>query len=193
MPTPRCCAGLGRSTMIWAAGLTRPGRLTWLCHRARLRPLCFQHGTVDFGGYYDELVRAANVSLPLHASVAELALERIRAGHRVELHRDDGSRSFVRPQVEVLAAGGIEYPRLLLLSRRFHRRGLGNDRDLVGRFFAERLSARTGYIVPAPPDLIGSTGFYPIREAAPGVHVQRGLRVVDAVQREYLLNCAFFL
>ena len=68
---------------------------------------------------------------------------------RVEVRRDDGSRCFVRARLVVLAAGGIENPRLLLLSRRVHRRGLGNDRDLVGRFFAERLSARTGYIVPA--------------------------------------------
>jgi choline dehydrogenase-like flavoprotein len=88
---------------------------------------------------------------------------------RVELRRDDGSRSYVRPRLVVLAAGGIENPRLLLLSRGVHRRGLGNNRDLVGRFFAERLSARTGYIVPAASDLIGGAGFYPIHTAAPGI------------------------
>ena len=93
-----------------------------------------------------------------------------------------------------LAAGGIENPRLLLLSRRVHRNGLGNDHDLVGRFFAERLSARTGYIVPASPELIGRAGLYAVQEAAPGVLVQGALRVRDAVQRErQLLNCAFFL
>jgi hypothetical protein len=40
------------------------------------------------------------------------------------------------------------------------------------RKLASDMSARTGYIIPATPDLIGGTGFYPIREAAPGVHVQ---------------------
>jgi choline dehydrogenase-like flavoprotein len=100
----------------------------------------------------------------------------------------------VRPRLVVLAAGGIENPRLLLLSRKVHRRGLGNDRDLVGRFFAERLSARTGYIVPATPDLIGGAAFYPTHAAAPGVRVQGALRLTDAAQREgELLNCAFFL
>ena len=34
-------------------------------------------------------------------------------------------------------------------------RGLGNDRDLVGRFFAERLSARSGYVISVPPALAG--------------------------------------
>jgi choline dehydrogenase-like flavoprotein len=157
--------------------------------------IVFHHGTADFDGYYQELVRAPNVTLLLHATVVKLAIrgdpDRVE---RVELQRDDGSRSFVRARLVVLAAGGIENPRLLLLSRGVHRRGLGNDRDLVGRFFAERLSARTGYIVPTAPDLIGRTGFYPIRAAAPGVHVQGALRVVDAAQREaQLLNCAFFL
>jgi choline dehydrogenase-like flavoprotein len=155
----------------------------------------FQHGTADFDGYYQELVRASNVTLLLHASVVELA-----AGgdpgqvDRVEVRREDGSRCFVRARMVVLAAGGIENPRLLLLSRGAHGNGFGNDHDLVGRFFAERMSARTGYFVPASPELIGRAGLYPVHEPAPGVLVQGALRVTDAVQRErQLLNCAFFL
>jgi choline dehydrogenase-like flavoprotein len=155
----------------------------------------FQHGTASFDGYYQELVRAPNVTLLLHASVVDLAVEddpgRV---DRVEVRREDGSRCFVRPRLVVLAAGGIENPRLLLLSRQGHPRGLGNDRDLVGRFFAERLSARTGYIVPAAPDLLGHASFFAVHAAAPGVRVQGALRVGDAAQRErQLLNCAFFL
>jgi choline dehydrogenase-like flavoprotein len=155
----------------------------------------FQHGTADFGGYYQELVRAPNVTLLLHASVVDLAVgEDPSLVDRVELRREDGSRCFVRARWVVLATGGMENPRLLLLSRRVHRNGLGNDRDLVGRFFAERMSARTGYIVPASPGLIGRTGLYPVHEAAPGVRVQGALRVRDTAQRErQLLNCAFFL
>jgi choline dehydrogenase-like flavoprotein len=154
----------------------------------------FQHGAADFGGYYEELVRAPNVTLLLHASVVELATgEDPGLVDRVEVRRQDGSRCSVRARRVVLAAGGIENPRLLLLSRRVHRRGLGNDHDLVGRFFAERLSARSGYVVPATADLVGLTGFYDVHDA-PGVAVQGALRVADAVQRErQLLNCAFFL
>ena len=155
----------------------------------------FQHGTASFEGYYQELVRAPNVTLLLHASVVDLATEEDPGRvDRVELRREDGSRCFLRPRLVVLAAGGIENPRLLLLSRGAHRRGLGNDRDLVGRFFAERLSARTGYVVPATPDLLGHAGFFTVHPAAPGVRVQGALRVGDAAQRErQLLNCAFFL
>jgi choline dehydrogenase-like flavoprotein len=155
----------------------------------------FQHGTASFEGYFQELVHAPNVTLLLHASVVELATEEDPGRvDRVEVRREDGSRCFVRASLFVLAAGGIENPRLLLLSRQAHRRGLGNDRDLVGRFFAERLSARTGFVVPATADLVRRTGFYHVHAAAPGVWVQGALRVSDAAQRErQLLNCAFLV
>jgi choline dehydrogenase-like flavoprotein len=39
----------------------------------------------------------------------------------------------------VLACGGLETPRLLLASRRTHSCGLGNGRDLVGRFYMTHL------------------------------------------------------
>ncbi len=154
----------------------------------------FQRGVDDFDGYYEELVRAPNVTLLLHASVVDLASDgdpgRV---DRVELRREDGSRCFVQARLVVLAAGGIENPRLLLQSRSVHRDGLGNDHDLVGRFFAERMSARTGYILPASPELLGHAGLYAVHEPAPGVRVQGALRVTDAVQRKrQLLNCAFF-
>jgi choline dehydrogenase-like flavoprotein len=156
----------------------------------------FQHGTANFEPYYGGLTRATDVTLLLHASVVELeaAVEDPEAVIRVELRRDDGSRCFIRPRLVVLAAGGIENPRLLLLSRRVHARGLGNDRDLVGRFFAERLSARTGYIVTSDRGFVSRAGLYEVHVAAPGVRVQGALRIRDAVQRErQLLNSAFFL
>src|SRR5262249_55735276 len=49
----------------------------------------------------------------------------------------DGRRFRVAARVVVLAAGGIENPRLLLCSDDAHRNGLGHGRDLVARFFME--------------------------------------------------------
>jgi choline dehydrogenase-like flavoprotein len=154
----------------------------------------FQHGRSDFNGYYDKLVRAPNVTVLLHASVVDLATDEDPGRvDRVEVRRQDGTSCFVRARLVVLAAGGIENPRLLLLSRRVHRRGLGNDRDLVGRFFAERMSARTGYVLSATSGLADRNGFSAV-QAVPEALVQRALRVTDAAQRERrLLNCAFFL
>ena len=62
----------------------------------------FQHGTADFDGYYQELVRAPNVTLVLHASVVDLATEGDPGWvDRVELRREDGSRCFVRARLVV--------------------------------------------------------------------------------------------
>jgi choline dehydrogenase-like flavoprotein len=45
----------------------------------------------------------------------------------------------VRTPVIVLACGGLETPRLLLASRETRKCGLGNERDLVGRFYMTHL------------------------------------------------------
>jgi choline dehydrogenase-like flavoprotein len=49
----------------------------------------------------------------------------------------------------VLAAGGIENPRLLLASRSVAPHGIGNDTDQVGRYFMEHPHARGGRVVRA--------------------------------------------
>ena len=154
----------------------------------------FQHAPGTFDSRYDELIHSDDVTLFLHASVTDLvpndAYQRVE---RVEVRRDDGSRFFVRAGIVVLAGGGIENPRLLLLGQLARGRALGNDHDLVGRFFAERISAGTGFVVAARPETLERAGFYDIH-AAKGTHVQGALRLADKVQRERgLLNFVFHL
>jgi choline dehydrogenase-like flavoprotein len=159
-----------------------------------LETTVFQHGATSFEGRLDELAASANVTLVLHARVVGLATGADPGRvDRVEVARDDGSRLWVVPRVVVLATGGIENPRLLLLSGRDRRGGLGNDHDLVGRCFAERLSARTGYVAGASPALVRQAAFYEVHPVR-GTRVQGALRLTDAVQRRrQLRNCAFFL
>jgi len=155
----------------------------------------FLHGPAAFDGYHAEVAGASNVTLFQHATVTELLPDDQApdAVDRVRVTRGDGSGFFVRAAVVVLAAGGIENPRLLLLSRRAHAAGLGNRYDVVGRYFAERLSGRSGHIVACRPELIDQAGFYEIRQAR-GTRVQGAFRLTDAVQRErQLRNYAFFL
>jgi choline dehydrogenase-like flavoprotein len=97
---------------------------------------------VDFAGAYrDELFAAPTVHTVLHANVT--AVERATDGPavaRVMVTTLDGRRSTVRARVFVLAAGAIENARLLLTSN------IGNDRDLVGRYFAEHPHVRCGVL-----------------------------------------------
>ena len=133
------------------------------------------------------------MTLFLHTSVTDLVPnDAYQCVEHVEVRRDDGSRFFVRARIVVLAGGGIENPRLLLLGQLARGRALGNDHDLVGRF-AERISAGSGFVVAARPETVERAGFYN-SHAAKGTHVQGALRVADKVQRERdLLNVVFFL
>jgi choline dehydrogenase-like flavoprotein len=92
-----------------------------------------------FGAAYREDLRAsANVSVHLFANAVDLAAT--SAGRRVErvvVKTLSGNQFAVEPRAVVLAAGGIENPRLLLGSDGVVKTGLGNDRDLVGRFFMD--------------------------------------------------------
>jgi choline dehydrogenase-like flavoprotein len=77
----------------------------------------------------------------IHATVTRIHAGESGAGiERVEARSLGNARLAVRARSFVLAAGGIENPRLLLAS------GLGNARDQVGRYFMEHPHARGGRI-----------------------------------------------
>ncbi|HWP66163.1 MAG TPA: GMC family oxidoreductase [Candidatus Limnocylindria bacterium] len=98
--------------------------------------------------YRDALVAATNVRLCLWATAVELVLD--ADGTRlagVEVATLTGRRFRAEARVYVLAAGGIETPRLLLASRRVRANGVGNEHDLVGRYFMEHLNLTCGAAV----------------------------------------------
>lgn len=97
----------------------------------------------------DDLVQSAKVHVLLRATVLDIranaegtAIESMQIGNL------QGGRAVVRARVFVLAAGGLETPRLLLNACGVHPRGLGNEHDLVGRFFMEHPHARAGRVLP---------------------------------------------
>jgi choline dehydrogenase-like flavoprotein len=108
---------------------------------------------LSFGKRYRAELRAAsNIHVLLHANVTELLTnESGRVVERARVATLDGEQRFVRSRVFILACGGIENPRLLLASNSTHRNGLGNDRDLVGRFFHEHIQLPIGYLVSDRP------------------------------------------
>jgi choline dehydrogenase-like flavoprotein len=96
-------------------------------------------GPRRFGTHYrDELAASRSVRVVLHANATELVAEP-GGGHVRELvvRTLGGRRATVAARAFVLACGGLENPRLLLLSNRVEPRGLGNRHDQVGRCFQE--------------------------------------------------------
>ncbi|HZS81782.1 MAG TPA: GMC family oxidoreductase [Stellaceae bacterium] len=88
--------------------------------------------------YGDELRGASNITVYLNANLLELdTVAPCREVTGLALACLDGKRLRAKAMLYVLACGGIENPRLLLNSDRVATRGLGNDNDLVGRYFMD--------------------------------------------------------
>jgi choline dehydrogenase-like flavoprotein len=88
----------------------------------------------------DHLARLRDVTVIHGAACTEVLTD--AEGRRVmalELRTVSQKRHKVVAGTIVLACGGLETPRLLLASRRTRSRGLGNERDLVGRFYMTHL------------------------------------------------------
>jgi choline dehydrogenase-like flavoprotein len=114
----------------------------------------------SFGtNYREEIRRAANVHAYLHANVEEIETNQTAStATDVRVATLTGNRFSVKAGHFVLAVGGIENPRVLLASNRHQPQGLGNQHDLVGRFFLEHPRFAAGIVAPADAEL--SVGFY---------------------------------
>lgn len=101
--------------------------------------ICQFSPPTKFGKVYGEtLGRSRCVTVYLHANVVQLETdETARNVTTVCVRTLTGKTMSVRAQLVVLATGGIENARLLLASNKVQTAGLGNARDLVGRFFMD--------------------------------------------------------
>jgi len=129
----------------------------------------------------------------LHATVVKIIPNASgTALDALEIANLEGHRGTVRAKAFVLAAGGMETPRLLLAQSTENRQAIGNEHDLVGRYFAEHPRARGGLVV--------TKRIWPLIKAMPRLQRTKGrlrsalLRGSDQLQRdEGLLNTAFSL
>jgi choline dehydrogenase-like flavoprotein len=130
----------------------------------------------DFGrAYRPELERSASVEVLLNANVVEIQpAPDLRSVQAIRARTLDGAEFEVRAQAYVLAAGGIENPRLLLASNRIAQAGIGNQHDLVGRFFMDHPYVTTGHFAPASP------------KHAEGPHVIRTFKRVGLDQKAHV-------
>jgi len=144
--------------------------------------------------YGPELHRARDLRVLVEANVLRLrAAGSGRAVERAEVQLEDGPRLDVRARHFVLACGGIENPRILLLSDREDPRGLGNAHDLVGRYFMEHPhDSRAGWLVFVEGEANAAvTRYYmerPRREGTDMRTMNVWITPFEVQRRERLLN-----
>lgn len=94
--------------------------------------------------YKDTIVKAPNIHLYTYANVTNMdADEHASAIKQVTVKNFAGKTHAVKAKQFVLACCSIQNARLLLASNKQAKKGLGNDNDLVGRYFMEHLEIKS--------------------------------------------------
>jgi len=97
--------------------------------------------------YLRELGDSERCTLLLHANVTEIVLRsQLNQVESLAVRSLQGRQATIRARTFVVCVGGIETARLLLSNRKQHPAGIGNEHDLVGRFFQDHPSAMVGWL-----------------------------------------------
>jgi len=134
----------------------------------------------------------STITLIANATVLELVPDvNARAIRSVTYAGPDGTRRTIATRLVILCGGGIENARLLLASNSAVPNGLGNQRDLVGRYLMDHPRGPVGsFEIRGSGALQRRFGRYNVR----GHLFRAGFRLSPAVQRtERLINCAGWL
>jgi choline dehydrogenase-like flavoprotein len=136
----------------------------------------------NFGARYQQRLRRApqlNVVLGANCTGIRLGTDG-RAVSHVDVASLSGNRFQVVANVHILAVGGLETARLLLASRDVAANGIGNDYDVVGRYYQCHIAGSVGLLsIAGAPNRVRH-GY----EVSPdGVYCRRRLAVVAAEQR----------
>jgi len=103
--------------------------------------------------YRDAIVNAPNIHLYTYANVCNIAAnDNISAVTEVTVKNFAGKQHRVRAKYFVCACCAIQNARLLLASNQQSPKGLGNDNDVVGRYFMEHLEIKSAEIWFDEPD-----------------------------------------
>ena len=90
----------------------------------------------------------------------------------------------VRAQTYILATGCLELTRLLLLSNDTHKQGIGNQNDLVGRFYMGHISGDVGKVTFKPSN---GKVIWDYETTKYGVYARRAIALTPQTQRKYQL------
>lgn len=114
------------------------------------------HDLRRFGQVYrDDIRLSPNITAYLYANVTNIFQSSDGASVTSVLTRTiSGNKFLVSARIFILATGAIENARLLLLSNDTQSAGIGNARDLVGRYFMAHLELEAGIFVPSSRKLM---------------------------------------
>lgn len=94
--------------------------------------------------YADTIKEAKNIHLYTYANATNIVSnEALNKITEVEVKNHEGKNHAVKAKKFILACGTIQNVRLLLASNKQAKKGLGNENDVVGRYFMEHIETST--------------------------------------------------
>lgn len=107
--------------------------------------------------YKDKILSAKNIHLYTYATMVDIkASDSVSQVTEVKVKNHAGKEHAVKAKQFILAGGAIQNARMLLAANSQAPEGLGNDNDVVGRYFMEHLeihAAELWLLRPFPTDL----------------------------------------
>jgi choline dehydrogenase-like flavoprotein len=141
----------------------------------------------EFGeNYRGDLERAENIRIYLNATVTALhASDDASAVETATIREHEGNTATVRAHYFVVAAGAMESTRLLLASNDVVPTGLGNQTDMLGRFFMMHPHVDIGQVMDISPQFVP----YFSRHVHGGAKIIAGISPGrDIQEKERILN-----
>lgn len=147
----------------------------------------------DFGRRYrNDIAGNRRITCLLNATCTSVEFEDNPAhATSLRISTPGGHRLTVKASMFVLAGGGIATTRLMMVSNRVHRDGLGNHSGMLGRFYMGHLSGKIadiGFSTDVDRTIFGFE-----RDAA-GSYCRKRFTISSEQQKMHrLLNCALWL
>lgn len=151
-----------------------------------------QPSFVSFGTYFkNSLEKSDNVIVYLHSNVIELNTN--ESGNAIvscSAYSKTDKQFSVKAKYFVVACGGIENARLLLVSNSTIKSGIGNQKDQVGRYFCDHPHANLGtFIMSGKPQAIEKLFRY--NETPSGSKYVGEIELPKKIQKKHKLTNTF--
>jgi choline dehydrogenase-like flavoprotein len=103
--------------------------------------------------YRDTIISAKNIHLFTYAKVVNIETDNeVKTVEQLHIKNYAGKNLRVKAKTYIIACNSIENARLLLCSNKQAKNGLGNQNDLVGRYFMEHIEIKSAELWLANPN-----------------------------------------
>jgi choline dehydrogenase-like flavoprotein len=180
------------STLPWETGSSPPVRISG----DRITSSIFKFGPSNIFNteYRRQIDSSSNITTYTNANAVEIVLhENARSVKCIHTATLAGNKFTVNAKYFILAAGGTENPRLLLLSNKVQANGVGNQHDVVGRYFMDHPLVYAGLLFPRDKNIFSSMALYDKRRMGDETIMGKFSLTESALRREKMLHMSVML